>query len=85
MQDLLYGFNGPCVMDCKIGYRTFLESEVQNEELRPDLLGKMRKLSPGDITAEEEKAGGVTKLRYMQFRENLSSTSKLGFRIEGIK
>eukprot|EP01134_Creolimax_fragrantissima_P004355 CFRG4355T1 len=85
MQDLLYEFKNPCVMDIKMGFRTFLECEVVNEELRPDLLEKMYKLSPDDITSEEKRQGGVTKLRYMQFRENLSSTRRIGFRIEGIK
>ena len=49
-----------------------------------DLLEKMMSLAPDEPT-EEEKQKGVTKLRYMLFRERLSSTYTLGFRIEAIK
>lgn len=39
MDDLLHGFNRPCVMDCKMGVRTYLEDELtkleSNQELRP--------------------------------------------------
>ena len=41
MEDLLYGFEDPCVMDIKIGTRTFLESEVKNAAPRADLYKKV--------------------------------------------
>lgn len=85
MQDLLHNFKNPAVMDIKMGTRTFLESEVQNSKARPDLYDKMVKTDPTAPTPEEREAGAITKLRYMQFRENLSSSGDLGFRIEGFK
>ncbi|KAF0295482.1 Inositol-trisphosphate 3-kinase [Amphibalanus amphitrite] len=46
MEDLLYGFEDPCVMDIKMGTRTFLESEVKNSTPRADLYKKMRGSDP---------------------------------------
>jgi len=86
LQDLTAGFgDSPCVMDIKMGIRTFLEDEVSNPKLRPDLLKKMDKLDSSAATAEERENGGITKLRYMQFREQMSTSSILGFRLEGLK
>lgn len=84
IQDLLGNFQNPSVMDVKMGVRTFLESEVTKSSKRMDLLQKMVELDPEEPT-EEEKKTGITKLRYMSFRERLSSTKTMAFRIEGIK
>ena len=104
----------PCVMDIKVGVRTFLEDEVSNPKVREDLLKKMDKLDGTAATAEEREKvrrgrgpshwtllapphrgltgcrpraasqGGITKLRYMQFRERMSTSSTLGYRVEGV-
>lgn len=42
-------------------------------------------LDPTAPTPEEHATKAVTKLRYMQFREQQSSTCSLGFRIEAMK
>lgn len=84
IQDLLGNFQNPSVMDVKMGVRTFLESEVTKSSKRMDLLQKMVELDPDEPTDDERKSG-ITKLRYMSFRERLSSTKTMSFRIEGIK
>ncbi|CAG5131778.1 unnamed protein product [Candidula unifasciata] len=85
MEDLLHHFSDPSIMDIKMGTRTFLEAEVKNPVLRKDLYEKMIKVDPNAPTAEEVAEGAITKLRYMQFREQESSTANLGFRIEAIR
>ncbi len=44
----------------------------------------MMAVDPNEATAEERE-NGITKLRYMEFREIRSSSRNLGFRIEGVK
>ncbi|KAK8729339.1 hypothetical protein OTU49_008773 [Cherax quadricarinatus] len=85
MRDLLYDFHNPCVMDIKMGTRTFLEFEVSNTKARKDLYEKMIKVDGKAPTPEEHEAKAVTKLRYMDFRDNMSSSRSLGFRIEALK
>mmetsp|Transcript_38081 Transcript_38081/g.94663 ORF Transcript_38081/g.94663 Transcript_38081/m.94663 type:complete len:618 (+) Transcript_38081:360-2213(+) len=84
LEDLTAPYIAPCVMDIKIGTRTFLESEVDNPKKRMDLLEKMMKVDASAPTAQEREEG-ITKLRYMQFREMMSSSSNMGWRIEGIR
>ena len=50
-----------------------------------DMFDKMLQVDPTAPTAEELRLGGVTKPRYMVWRETISSTATLGFRIEGIR
>lgn len=85
MADLLYSFNNPCVMDIKMGTRTFLETEVSNTTARHDLYEKMIKVDVSAPSRKESEEKAVTKLRYMDFRDNMSSSRSLGFRIEALK
>uniref|UniRef100_H3D045 Kinase n=1 Tax=Tetraodon nigroviridis TaxID=99883 RepID=H3D045_TETNG len=88
MEDLLAEFDFPCVMDCKMGVRTYLEEELtarKKPSPRPDMYQKMIEVDPGTPTPEENLQKVVTKPRYMQWRETISSTATLGFRIEGVK
>lgn len=86
LQDLLSDYVQPCVMDCKVGVRTYLEEELskakEKPKLRKDMYDKMIQIDANAPTAEEHAAKAVTKPRYMVWRETISSTATLGFRIE---
>ncbi|XP_069500846.1 inositol-trisphosphate 3-kinase A-like [Ambystoma mexicanum] len=88
MEDLLRSLESPSIMDCKMGVRTYLEEELakalQKPTLRSDMYQKMVKVDPTAPTEEEHAQQATTKPRYMQWRESISSTTTVGFRIEGI-
>lgn len=89
LQDLLAEFENPSVCDIKMGSRTYLEEELtkarEKKTFRKDMYEKMVKVDRNEPTEEENRLKAVTKPRYMQWREQLSSTATLGFRIDGIK
>uniref|UniRef100_H3A2V6 Kinase n=1 Tax=Latimeria chalumnae TaxID=7897 RepID=H3A2V6_LATCH len=89
LDDLLADLEEPCVMDCKMGIRTYLEEELIKAREKPkprnDLYRKMIEVDSQAPTAKEHTEQAVNKPRYMQWRETLSSTATLGFRIEGVK
>uniref|UniRef100_A0A3Q1GF89 Kinase n=1 Tax=Acanthochromis polyacanthus TaxID=80966 RepID=A0A3Q1GF89_9TELE len=88
LEDLLSGLRKPIIMDCKMGVRTYQEEELIKSRTKPtlrsDMYQKMVEIDPSAPSAEEHAQKGVTKWRYLQWRDSTSSTSTLGFRIEGI-
>ncbi len=72
-----------------MGVRTYLEEELtkarEKPKLRKDMYEKMIAIDPIEPTEDENELKAVTKPRYMIWRETISSTASLGFRIEGIK
>ncbi|TNN40150.1 Inositol-trisphosphate 3-kinase B [Liparis tanakae] len=88
LEDLLSGLRKPVIMDCKMGVRTYQEEELikgrNKATLRSDMYQKMVEIDPSALSEEEHQQGGVTKSRYLQWRDSNSSTATLGFRIEGV-
>ncbi|KAI1711732.1 inositol polyphosphate kinase domain-containing protein [Ditylenchus destructor] len=88
LEDLLWNFaddSNRYMLDIKMGFRTYLLSEMDNAAKRPDLYEKMEQVNAQEPTEEERAEGAITKVRYMQFRERESSTAQLGFRIDVAK
>lgn len=84
MEDLLSTFHDPCIMDCKIGVRTYLEEDLEKSERDPepreDLYKKMIAIDPNAPTEKEKEEEKLLKPRYMMWRESLSSSQELGDR-----
>ena len=61
--------SSPCIMDCKIGIRTYLEEELakarEKSKFRKDMYEKMVVVDPDAPTEQEHLLKGVTKPRYM--------------------
>ncbi len=87
MQDLLYSFHNPSIMDIKIGVRTFLEDDSDEKECKPrnDLYLKLVEMAPNEPTEIEHEMKAITKRRYMSWRERSTCSAMFGFRIEAIK
>jgi 1D-myo-inositol-triphosphate 3-kinase len=83
LDNLLHGFKQPKVMDVKLGMRTHLFSEMQNEKPRGDLFKKMLLGFPSQLTPAELDMQMVTKSRYMMARDANSTSRSLGYRVSG--
>merc|ERR1719440_2228517 len=73
--NLLESFSKPCVMDCKMGVRTFQEKEAANMKPRADLYKRLNELTPEFLSEEDHAAGAITKFKWMSSRD-AASTSK---------
>ena len=51
----------------------------------PDPNPNQVRVDPDAPTDLERRLGGVSKFRYMRFREEASTSTKLGFRIDGVR
>lgn len=84
LSNVLLEFSQPFVMDVKMGVRSFLEKECKSAKLRDDLYRRMLEINAQEPTPEEREREAITKHRWMSFRDNLSSSVQLGFRIDGM-
>ena len=80
IQCCLDTFNTPNICDVKMGVRTFLEGEAAITKPRHDLYLKMIKEDSAAPTESEKAAEAITKFRYLDWRDRVSSSRSLGFR-----
>merc|ERR1711942_488028 len=67
-----------------MGVRTYVESESSLLKERSDLYERMICEDPSCTTEEENRKKSVTKFRYLDWRDERSSSRSLGFRVEGL-
>lgn len=84
MEDLTRNCAAPAIMDIKLGSRTFILSEANNN-LRHDLFNKMIKVDQNAPDEHERARGSITKHRYLKFRDHRSTSCDLAYRIEGVR
>lgn len=84
ISNLLQDFAFANVMDCKLGVRSFEEKEASDTKLREDLYQKLMKSCPEQASEEDHAAKAITKFKYLNSRDNESSSRSLGFRVDGI-
>ena len=86
MGNLLERFDATTLrqMDVKMGVRCFEERELASSKPRADLFERLMNMAPLAATAEERAARTITKARWMQLRDQMSSTRDLGFRVDAI-
>jgi len=75
-------FNKPSIMDVKMGVRTFAAKEILSSKPRSDLYEKMICEDMSAPNTEEHQSQSITKYRYLDWRDRISSSRDLGFRIE---
>ena len=90
IENCLHSFSDSAsILDCKIGVRTFTEEEFlaarENPELRPDLYQRMVEVDYKEPTQVEHYLKKVALHRFMIWRDTISSTASLGFRVKGMR
>ena len=87
MQDLVAAMTVPCALSLLMGTRTITPDDFTPErnQMKPKLLASMLAIAPDGPTEEEKSAGAISRMRYLRFLDESTSTASLGFRIDAAK
>ena len=90
LENCLHSFSpSASILDCKMGVRTFMEETLMaarhNPELRSDLYERMVEVDPTAPSQVEHYLKKVALHKYMVWRDTITSSASLGFRIKGIR
>ena len=83
-EELSARFDVAAVLDLQLTRRSFSAADATAKGLRADLQRRMLRAQPTALTAHERGAAGVSKLRFMQWRDERSGLASLGLRVEGL-
>ncbi len=85
MGSVTEGFERPHLLDIKMGVRCYTEEETTKTKLRKDLYERLITMGESHhLTDLEKEQKAITKSRWMELRDAMSSTTTLGFRIDAV-
>ena len=85
MGSVTEGFERPHLLDIKMGVRCYTEEETTKTKLRKDLYERLITMGESHhLTELEKEQKAITKSRWMELRDAMSSTTTLGFRIDAV-
>lgn len=71
-------------MKVKLGYRSFSLEDIEDKKVYEILYNKMIQLDQYEANSQEMANKAITKYRYRRWRDRISSSLDLAFRIEKI-
>ncbi|KAI1705369.1 inositol polyphosphate kinase domain-containing protein [Ditylenchus destructor] len=84
LEDLTHTFDiaKRTLLDIKIGCRSYTRMEAASNKKCTDMYMKAVNLAPHALSVAEHTDMAITKAKYLKLRDDCSTSSKFGFRIE---
>jgi len=86
LQDVTYNYIYAQLADIKLGKYTYYQDEKGlRDKQRPDLFKKLVEQVCPNLSPEESLRGWITKERYLNHRDETTTSREFGFRFEGMR
>ncbi|KAI1714772.1 inositol polyphosphate kinase domain-containing protein [Ditylenchus destructor] len=84
LEDLTHTFDiaKRTLVDIKIGRRTYTRIEASSNKKRRDMYTKAVNMAPQSLSVEDHTDKAITKAKYLKLRDDCSTSTNLGFRLE---